>query len=98
MLQKEAESAKREAGIREREAALIAKPKETLEEQVAEKLKLERGKIVAEEARESQAGPFATISNRNLKIYLRFKDILKTKDEKLAEAQKAQADLTSQTT
>ena len=50
LAQKEADSAKREAALREREAAL-AKGKETLEEQVAEKLKLERGKIVAEEGR-----------------------------------------------
>ena len=47
--EKEAESAKREAGIREREASLV-KATETLEEQVADKLKLERSKIVAEEA------------------------------------------------
>ena len=53
LAQKEADAVKRETALREREAAL-AKEKETLEEQVADKLKLERGKIVAEEARKAK--------------------------------------------
>ena len=43
LVQKEAEAAKRETSIREREAAL-AKATETLDEQVADTLKLERHK------------------------------------------------------
>jgi hypothetical protein len=91
LAQKEAESAKREAGIREREAAL-AKSKETLEEQVAEKLKLERSKIVAEEARKAKLALSNELEQKS-KDLLEIQGILKQKDEKLAEAQKAQADL-----
>jgi len=91
LAQKEAEAAKREAGIREREAAL-AKATETLDEQVADKLKLERNKIVADEARKAKLA-LANDLEQKTKEILEIQDILKQKDEKLAEAQKAQADM-----
>jgi hypothetical protein len=46
LTQKDADAAKREAEIREREEA-IAKAKEQLDEQVAEKVRQERGRIAA---------------------------------------------------
>lgn len=91
LAQKDADAAKRDGALREREAAL-AKSQESLEEQVAEKLKLERHKIAAEEARKAK---LALSNDLDLKTkeLLEIQSILKQKDEKLAEAQKAQADL-----
>lgn len=50
---KDADSARREASIREQEAAL-SQAKASLEEQVAEKLKSERVKIAAEEGKKAR--------------------------------------------
>jgi hypothetical protein len=91
LAQKEADAVKRETALREREAAL-AKEKETLEEQVADKLKLERGKIVAEEARKAKLALSNDLEQKSKEL-LEIQDILKKKDQKLAEAQQAQADL-----
>jgi hypothetical protein len=91
LAQKEAESAKREAAIREREGAL-AKAQETLDEQVAEKLKQQRTVIVVEEARKAKLALSNELEQKS-KDLLEIQGILKQKDEKLAEAQKAQADL-----
>ncbi|MDH5562550.1 MAG: DUF2130 domain-containing protein [Nitrospirota bacterium] len=91
LVQKEVEAAKREASIQEREAAL-AKATETLDEQVAVKLKLERHKIVAEEARKAKLA-MANDLDQKTKELLEVHEVLKQRDEKLAEAQKAQADL-----
>jgi len=91
LAQKEADAAKRETALREREAAL-AKEKETLEEQVGDKLKLERNKIVAEEARKAKLALSSDLEQKSKEL-LEIQNILKKKDEKLAEAQQAQADL-----
>ena len=91
LAQKEAETAKREAGLREREAAL-AKAKETLDEQIAEKLKVERTRIGAEEAKKARL-TFSNDLEQKDKELAEIQGVLKLKDEKLAEAQKAQADL-----
>ncbi|MDH3770312.1 MAG: DUF2130 domain-containing protein, partial [Nitrospirota bacterium] len=91
LAQKEAESAKREAGIREREAAL-SKAKEALEEQVAEKLKVECTRIAAEESKKAKLA-VANDFEQKSKDLIELQEILKQRDEKLAEAQKAQADL-----
>jgi len=91
LAQKEAESAKREAGIREREAAL-SKAKETLDEQVAEKLKVECTRIAAEESKKAKLA-LANDLEQKSKNLVELQEVLKQRDEKLAEAQKAQADL-----
>jgi hypothetical protein len=91
LAQKDADAAKREAALREREAVL-AKAKETLDEQVADKLKLERGKIVAEEARKARLALSNDLEQKSKEL-LEIQGILRQKDEKLAEAQQAQADL-----
>jgi hypothetical protein len=91
LAQKEADAATREAALREREAAL-AKAKETLEEQVAVTLKLERGKIVEEEARKARLALSNDLEQKSKEL-IEIQDILRKKDEKLAEAQQAQADL-----
>ncbi|MEX0829431.1 MAG: DUF2130 domain-containing protein [Nitrospirales bacterium] len=91
LLQKEAESANREAGIRERETAL-SKAKEALEEQVAEKLKVECTRIAAEESQKAKQAVANEVEQKS-KDLLELQEILKQRDEKLAEAQKTQADL-----
>lgn len=91
LAQKDADAAKRDAALREREA-LLAKSQERFEEQVADKLKLERSKIVAEEARKARLALANDLDQKSKEIR-EIQEILKHKDEKLAEAQKVQADL-----
>ena len=91
LAQKDAAAAKRDAALREREA-LLAKSQERFEEQVADKLKLERSKIVAEEARKARLALSNDLDQKSKEIR-EIQEILKHKDEKLAEAQKVQADL-----
>jgi hypothetical protein len=91
LAQNEAESVKREAGIREREAAL-SKEKEALDEQVAEKLKGERTRIAAEESKKAKLAVANEVEQKS-KDFVELQEILKQRDEKLVEAQKVQADL-----
>ena len=91
LVQKDTDIAKRETTLREREETL-AKAKDTIDEQIAEKLKQERTRIVAEEAKKAKLVAASDIEQKTNEIkYLN--DILKQRDEKLGEAQKAQADL-----
>jgi len=89
--QKETESAKREADIREREAELV-KAQESLDEHVAEKLKVERTRIAAEESKKAKFALAHDLEQKSKEL-IELQDILKQRDEKLAEAQKVQADL-----
>jgi len=91
LAQKDADASKREESLREREVALT-KAKETLDEQVTEKLKQERVKISAEEARKAKLA-IGTDLEQKAKELSDLHSILKQRDEKLAEAQKAQAEL-----
>jgi hypothetical protein len=90
LAQKDVDLASRETSLKEREQVL-AKSKETIDAQVAEKLQNERGKIAADEARKAR---LALSNDLNLKAkeVADLQEILKQKDEKLTEAQKAQAD------
>ena len=91
LVQKDTDIAKRESTLRVREETL-AKAKDTIDEQIAEKLKQERTRIVAEEAKKAKLVAASDIEQKTNEIkYLN--DILKQRDEKLGEAQKAQADL-----
>lgn len=91
LAQKEAEAAKREVALRERETAL-AKEQAMLEEQVADKLKLERGKIAAEEARKAKLALSNDLEQKSKEL-LEIQAVLRQKDEKLAEAQQVQVAL-----
>ena len=91
LAQKDTEIAKRESTLREREE-LLAKAKEAIDDQIAEKLKQERVRIVAEEAKKAKLASANDIEQKSIEIK-ELNDILKQRDEKLAEAQKAQADL-----
>jgi hypothetical protein len=88
---KDADVAARDAALREREAALV-KARETLDDQVAGKLSLERTRIAAEEARKARVA-LANDLDQKSKEVADLQEVLKSREQKLAEAQKAQADL-----
>ena len=91
LARKEAEAAKREIGIQEREAAL-AKSQENFEDQIAERLKGERTRIVAEESKKAKLALANDLEKKSQDL-IELQAILKQRDEKLAEAQQVQADL-----
>ncbi|WP_447971010.1 DUF2130 domain-containing protein [Nitrospira sp. M1] len=91
LAQKDADAAKREAVLGAREAA-IARERETLDSQVAEKLKRERVKISAEEAKKARL-EIGTDLEQKSKELSELQSVLKQRDEKLAEAQNAQVEL-----
>lgn len=88
---KDAEVAKRESAIKDQQAA-IEKAKETIEEELAEKLKAERKIIAVDEAKKAKILLGADLDQK-AKELTELQEVLKQRDEKLAEAQKAQADL-----
>jgi hypothetical protein len=89
--EKEADIAKREAAISEQKAA-IERAREAIDEQVSQKLKAEREKIAAEEAKKARL-LLETDIERNAKEIADLQEVLKDRDIKLADAQKTQADL-----
>jgi hypothetical protein len=91
LAQKDAEVAKREAGLREREEAMV-KAKEQLDEQVADKLRLERARIAADEAKKAKVA-VQTDLDLKAKELSDLQELIKQREAKLAEAQKAQAEL-----
>jgi len=91
LAQKDLDVAGREKSIQEREAAL-SKEKDALETQVNERMQKERGKIAADEAKKAKLALSNDIEQKTKEV-ADLQEILKQKDEKLTEAQKAQADL-----
>ena len=91
LAQKDADVVKREAAIREREE-VIAKAKEQLDEQVAEKVRMERGKIAVEEAKKAKL-VLQTDIDQKTQALADLQEVVNQQNAKLAEAQKAQADL-----
>ncbi len=91
LAQKDADIAKRETSLSEREKEL-AKEKASIDNQVNEKLKQERTRIAAEEAKKAKLA-LATDLDQKLKEITDLQEVLKQRDEKLAEAQKAQAEI-----
>lgn len=92
--QQNAEVARREQAIKDREA-LLAKEKESVDLQVVEKVKLERAKIAAEESKKARLALGSDIEQKTREI-VELQDVLKARDEKLALAQKAQAEIIRQ--
>jgi len=80
-----------EADMAGREAA-IAKAKETLDNQIAEKLGQERVKIAAEEAKRAHLALATDLEEKDKEI-IDLQEVLKQREAKLSEAQKAQAEL-----
>jgi hypothetical protein len=91
LTQKDTDIAKREKTLHEREAGL-QKQKETMDEQVAQKMQREQARIAAEEAKKAKLAVGNEL-NQKAKEVTDLQDILKQRDIKLADAQKAQADL-----
>jgi hypothetical protein len=91
LTQKDTDIAKREKTLHEREAVL-QKQKESMDEQVAQKMQQEQARIAAEEAKKAKLAVGNEL-NQKVKEINDLQDILKQSDIKLAEAQKAQADL-----
>jgi len=89
--QKDADVAQRETALRDREAALL-KAQDSLDDQVAGKLKEERGKIAAEEARKAKQALSADLDQKDREVK-DLQEVLKQREAKLAEAQQAQAEL-----
>lgn len=91
LVQKETEFAKREATLAEQQQ-MLAKAKAGIEEQVAEKLKLQRGMIAEEEAKKARM-LLANDLEQKGKQLVELNEVLKDRDTKLAVAQKAQVEI-----
>ena len=91
LAQKDADIAKRDAALREREETL-SKSQQTIDDQVAEKLDLERGKIAVEEAKKANLVLQADIDQKTQAL-ADLQEVVTQQNAKLADAQKAQADL-----
>ncbi len=70
----------------------LSKARENLDDKVAEKLNLERTKIVAEEAKKARLASAKDLEQKGNEV-VELQEILKQRDVKLAEAQKEQAGL-----
>jgi hypothetical protein len=88
---KETSVAEREAQIRKQQADL-ARAQDSIDEQVIARLKPERDRIAAEEAKKARL-LLATDLDQKTKEVADLQGVLKERDIKLGEAQKAQADL-----
>ncbi len=91
---KDSDIAKKEEALREREEA-VTKAKQAIDDQVAEKLVAERAKIVSEESKKAKLALQSDIDLKAREL-AELQDVLNQRDIKLAEAQKAQADLIRQ--
>jgi len=91
---KDTDIAKKEETLREREAA-VSKAMQAIDDQVAEKLLLERARIVAEESKKAKLALQTDIDQKAREL-AELQDLLTQREVKLAEAQKVQADLIRQ--
>ncbi len=91
---KDTDIAKKEESLREREAA-VSKAMQAIDDQVAEKLLQERAKIVTEESKKAKLALQMDIDQKAREL-AELQEVLTQRDIKLAEAQKAQADLIRQ--
>jgi hypothetical protein len=93
--QKDEEIAQREEAVRDKEKQ-VTEAKRTLEQhvadQVAEQLKAERARVIAEESKKAKLASAAELETKDREL-TELQEVLKVRDEKLAEAQKAQAQL-----
>jgi hypothetical protein len=93
--QKDEEVARREQSIRDKEKEIV-EAKRTLDmqiaDQVAAQLATERTRVMAEEAKKAKLANAAELDAKAREL-TELQEILKAREEKLAEAQKAQADV-----
>ena len=91
---KDTDIARKEESLREREAA-ITKAKQAIDDQVAEKLVVERTRIASEESKKAKLALQSDIDQKAREL-AELQDVLTQRNAKLAEAQQAQADLIRQ--
>lgn len=91
LAQKDADIGKRELALSERAQAL-EKTRQTLDQQIAQKLQQERARIAAEEAQKAKLAMGGDIEQKTKEIE-NLQSILKQNNAKLAEAQQAQAEV-----
>ncbi len=95
LAQKDNDIALREQAMHDKEKQL-AQDKRQLDDQVADQvaaqLKAERTRVIAEESKKAKQASAAELENKAREL-VDLQEVLKSRDEKLAEAQKAQADL-----
>ncbi len=95
LAQKDSDIAQREQAVRDKETQL-AETRTKLDEQVAnqveEQLKKDRARIVTEEARKAKLAVSTDLDAKTREL-ADLQEVLKIRDEKLAEAQKAQAEV-----
>jgi hypothetical protein len=93
--QKDEEISQREQTVRDKEKQVLEE-KRALEKQVTDKvseqLKSERARVVEEESKKAKLASAAELETKAREV-AELQDVLKARDEKLAEAQKAQAEL-----
>jgi len=95
LAQKDNDIAQREQAMREKEKQLVEdkrKLDDQVADQVAAQLKAERARVVAEESKKAKLASAAELENKAREL-AELQDVLKANNEKLAEAQKAQAEL-----
>ncbi|MBI5322898.1 DUF2130 domain-containing protein [Bradyrhizobium sp.] len=83
---------KRKADELRRQQEELTRAKETIEEQVSQRLQAERSRISAAEAKKAQEAVAADLQTSRVRL-AELQEILRQNDMKLAEAQKAQAEL-----
>ncbi len=91
LARKDSEIVERETALQSRQAAL-EKEKASLGEQVAQRVAAERERIAADEARKAKLLAASDMEQKNKQL-AELQDVLRERDVKLAEAQKAQAEL-----
>ncbi|MGZ0018860.1 DUF2130 domain-containing protein [Nitrosomonas sp. wSCUT-2] len=95
LAQKDSEIQQREQAMRDKEK-LLAEEKRKLDDQVAlqvsELMKAERVRVIAEESRKAKQASAAELENKAREL-AELHEVLKSRDEKLAQAQQAQAEL-----
>ncbi len=91
LAKKESDMAQRELALNER-AQTLEKAKAAIDQQIAQKMQLERGRIAAEEAQKAKLALGNDLDQKTKEINT-LHELLKKNDAKLAEAQKAQAEL-----
>ena len=93
--QKDVEIAHREQAVRDKEKQVIEEKRaleQQVTDQVAQQLKTERARVIEEESRKAKLASATELETKAREL-TELHEVLKARDEKLAEAQKAQADL-----
>jgi len=95
LAQKDNDIAQREQAMREKEKQLVEdkrKLDDQVADQVAAQLKAERARVIAEESKKAKLASAAELENKAREL-TELQEVLNANNEKLAEAQKAQAEL-----